>query len=86
MTPNEAIEWLLAIQSKYIHGGDETYDEDRKLAIKTAISALEKQIPKKPIEYCEGRYCCPECKGIKYPKVSYCEHCGQALSWEGDSE
>lgn len=47
MKSNEAIEWLLAIQSKYIHGGDEAYDENRKLAIKTAISALEKQIPKK---------------------------------------
>lgn len=41
MTNEEAIKWLLAIDKKYIHGGDEFYDEQRHEAIKTAIQALE---------------------------------------------
>ena len=46
-----------------------------------AINALEKQIPKKVIEYVKGRYCCPLCKAIRYSNAPYCEHCGQALDW-----
>lgn len=42
MTNEEAIKWLLAIDKKYIHGGDESYDEQRHEAIKLAIDALEK--------------------------------------------
>lgn len=92
MTPQEVIEWLLAIQSKYIHGGDEAYDEDRKLAIKTAISALEKQIPKKvnpkkvddPFGRSGGE--CPVCGYARlYDNYKFCHKCGQALDW-GDSE
>ena len=49
MTPQEAIEWLKAIEAKYVHGGDEAFDNKRKTAINTAISDLEKQIPKKPM-------------------------------------
>lgn len=64
------------------NGIDDVYVLDKK----QILSALEKQIPKKPKEYCEGRYCCPECKGIKYPKVPYCEHCGQALSWGSEDK
>lgn len=48
MTASEAIKWLKGIDKKYIHGGDEGFDNSRKVAISTAISALEKQIPKKP--------------------------------------
>lgn len=59
-------------------------------ALKMAISALEKQIPKKPILAEEQHirysmnYICPLCgkhfsgTGI----ASYCYHCGQALIWE----
>ena len=49
MTPQEAIEWLKSIKEKYIHGGDEGFDNKRKIAIDTAVNALLKQIPKKPI-------------------------------------
>ena len=48
-------------------------------------SAIEKQIPKKVVEFLEDRYCCPVCKAIRYPKAPYCEHCGQALDW-GEEE
>ena len=34
------------------------------LVIYTAISALEKQIPKKPIENGIGGYICPHCGGV----------------------
>ena len=60
-----------------------------------AINALEKQIPKKPIEYEDKYYGCPACgnpvmhKWEKYPDVlndnknglPYCLGCGQALDW-----
>ena len=41
MTVKEAIEWLVSIDKKYIHGGDEWYDAQRHEAIKIAIKALE---------------------------------------------
>ena len=52
------------------------------------VSALEKQIPKKPIilGYREGReintisYTCPMCHKHT-SKENYCKHCGQALDW-----
>ena len=56
-----------------------------------AISALEKQIPKKPIEKeligasatgykYKGR--CPKCSStVSQYKGNYCHHCGQALDW-----
>ena len=54
-------------------------------------SALEKQIPKKPIMlgYREGReintisYTCPICNKHT-SKESYCKYCGQALDWGDD--
>lgn len=46
MTASNAIEWLKGIEKKYIHGGDEEFDRQRKIAISTAISALEMLIPK----------------------------------------
>ena len=62
------------------------------IAFENAISALEKQIPKKPNIHGlrEGReintvsYTCPICnKHIS--RDNYCKHCGQALDW-GDRE
>ncbi len=93
MTPQEATKWLIGIEEKYIHGGDEGFDENRKVAIKTAISALEKQIPKKCTggfhkeKLIDGR--CPNCsfrqsKGdIQWKRQfnKYCRNCGQALDW-----
>lgn len=58
--------------------------------VNTIISALEKQIPKKA-EHDEGVWSiCPNCGGsvcndseeAVNGKVSYCDHCGQALLWE----
>lgn len=64
------------------------YPMDYAVAIETAIQALEKQIPKKPIAkpYFYGkRYYCSECKHYVCAdyntKESYCSKCGQALDW-----
>ena len=43
MTNTEAIRWLESIDRKYIHGGDEWYDEQRHKSIETAIKALEER-------------------------------------------
>lgn len=68
----------------------ETYHENIK-AFNIAISALEKQIPRKPIEDRYPWCICPNCGGSVYLKhiqehisngeTSHCEHCGQALDW-----
>lgn len=80
------------IKQKAIENGIKT---EYLLNEKAIISALEKQIPKKPIEDCYPWCICPNCRGSVYLKhiqehmfnaeTSYCEHCGQALDW-GDSE
>lgn len=41
MTNEQAIDWLIAIKEKYIHGGDEGFDELRKEALDVAIKALK---------------------------------------------
>ena len=75
--------------------------EDEKEGIEChniAISALEKQIPKKPIPhivnaekiktsngYCgKGTtiYYCPNCKDFISRMYTYCHKCGQKLLWE----
>ena len=58
-------------------------------AVDTAVDAIEKQIPKKPIgrqdDY--GTFMCPSCRGListedKFETHRYCLLCGQALDWE----
>ena len=61
-------------------------------ALEMAIKALEKQIPRKPLNPC-GRYygkakCgnCPICgAGTNSVTYTYCRKCGQALDW-GEEE
>ena len=40
MTPEETIKWLEQIKDKYIHGGDESFDEHRRVALDLAIMAI----------------------------------------------
>ena len=67
------------------------YPLDYSIAFKTAIKALEKQIPKKPINE-ECYYICPCCRDdlgvsdddifiyeLSMPK--YCSNCGCVLDW-----
>lgn len=41
MTREEAIKWLNQIKDKYIHGGDEAFDNARKEALLMAIKDLD---------------------------------------------
>lgn len=65
-------------------------------ALDAAIEALEKQTPKKPIEYEDKYYGCPTCGNVTMMKwekyhdipmskiygLPYCLGCGQRLDWE----
>ena len=73
------------VDVKAIVGGNE-----ETMAMKLAVEALEKQMPKKVIlGYNEqDLICCPNCKGelmsmdwYDHWKCNYCELCGQALDW-----
>lgn len=50
------------------------------LVIYTAISALEKQIPKKPSETDKAR--CIHCGCVVNRDERFCKNCGQKLLWE----
>ena len=68
--------------------------------INAAIEALDKQIPKKPKEYEDKFYSCPNCENIllmKWKKYNtelmdksnglpYCLGCGQAINWSDEYE
>lgn len=43
MERTEAIEWLKSIKEKYIHGGDDFYDHQRRTAIDYAVIMLEQK-------------------------------------------
>lgn len=83
MTPKEAIKILEIAKAEV----EWNYPLDYAIAIDTAIEALEKQIPKKPISLGEdidrdvGQ--CPNCKEIidTYEDYKYCSECGQAIDW-----
>lgn len=80
---SQAINWIEAIKEKYIHGGDEGYDRKRIEALNIAISAIEKQTPKKPLKTDEYHpyYGCPQCKHIVTAVQDFCERCGQSIDW-----
>lgn len=80
MTPQEAIE-LVKQCGLNIEGNK--YAECEKVV----LTALEKQILKKPLEI-EGDYTalygiCPNCKNMVCDNEDYkhCNECGQALDW-----
>ena len=62
------------------------YPLDYSVAFKTAIEALEKQIPKKVT-----KSACPSCNRIflfrhsEKRKGDYCDNCGQALDWSDNN-
>ena len=56
---------------------------------KFVVSALEKQIPKKPKDHPLSDGKCPCCNAVfDYdwkPKSKFCQNCGQALDWGDDN-
>ena len=97
MTLEEAIDFILnKIQIDVRVCSDEDI-EKTEAALKLAISALEKQMPKQPkyedVDNVYGaikRTCtacgdvCMVSKGAK-PYEHYCRQCGQALDWSDDN-
>lgn len=86
MTVEEAITILKIAKTEV----EWDYPLDYAIAIDTAIEALEKQIPKKPIKSDrEVRYYevwkCPKC-GFEWSSrvVDYCYKCGQAIDWRDE--
>ena len=83
MKPEEAIE-IIKIAIAEVEWD---YPIDYTVAFEEAIKALEKQIPKMPIDNIEREWFeCPTCGRIIVTyhagKRHHCE-CGQALDWEG---
>lgn len=94
MTRMEAIEWLKSIKNKYISGGDDWFDHQRRQAIDYAVEHLASavNIKNKPVIYCQF------CKGRAYTKkpviiitaygkrfqmvFEHCPNCGRKLRTE----
>lgn len=82
MTVKEAIEKLIEIKKDALPVS-ECVIEDDDVAIKLAIEALEKQIPKKPIDLANSTYSkCPTCGGFHFD--NYCANCGQKIDWSDE--
>lgn len=81
MTRNEAIVWLERIEERYIHGGDEAFDEARKEALHMAIKALERKKGEwEVIDYAEPRrYGCSNCHIYVWHQTNYCPNCGSYM-------
>jgi hypothetical protein len=81
MTPKEAIKCLNYAEAHFT--GTEYIE-----AFPIAVSAIEKQIPKKPVNirrFSSGPTAnCPMCSG-RLVGTKFCHRCGQALDWS-DSE
>lgn len=86
MTASEAIEFL-RIHFEYIKERWKPHPDYNVLeAIRFAISAIEKQIPKKP-DFTEDKEfaLCPCCNGNGLAdKQKYCDNCGQKLDWSDE--
>lgn len=89
MTYREAIRFL----EKKIASCHILRDRQWKEVYITSINAIEKQIPKKPIEdgYYDEPCVCPNCGSNVINEVDndyqfeYCYHCGQSLDWSVDN-
>lgn len=91
MTEQEAIDWCEQFRDNIVKVGvkKEKYTLALK-AMRTAITALVKQIPQKVTRYFEIGYQaeCPACNGRIEAHASHrnCKWCGQRLEWSGDNE
>lgn len=91
MTSDEAKEAIkqlasLIINSQLFHRDEGDIWEKDIEALRIAIKAVEKQIPKKPITTLDG---CKACScglvlqgGNKRRCLYYCDRCGQRINWE----
>lgn len=85
MTNREAIEVIKLAQAQV----EWEYPMDYATALDMAISALEKQIPKK-VRITTSTKRCSVCGrqlsgiGNIHPERNYCQGCGQKICWEGE--
>ena len=85
MTLEEAIRTIKAAQAEV----EWEYPMDYAAAFDMAISALEKQIPKK-VRITTSTKRCSVCGrqlsgiGNIHPERNYCQGCGQKICWEGE--
>ncbi len=87
MTDREAIDELQYAIDLIKQDGKDWIDERDIPILETAIHALEKQIPRKPIEPESFSlfYKCPICKKSVNDHARYCAVCGCKLNWsEGE--
>jgi len=87
MTDQEAIDELQYAIDLIKQDGKDWIDERDIPILETAIHALEKQIPRKPIEPESFSlfYKCPICKKSVNDHARYCAVCGCKLNWsEGE--
>ena len=80
MTYEEAIKQLNSVAIYH-------FDKCTTNAIDLAIDALDKQIPKKPIEKFAfsddiEAGLCPLCNEGVNEEMNFCSYCGQALEWK----
>lgn len=89
---NEEAHTFLEVKQREMTRNRNLYDEKAISINGLAILALEKQMPKKPINVRKHYYNCPCCKqdlGVsdddifvyENPTPMYCPKCGQALDW-----
>lgn len=94
MTEQEALDYLISMNISLARGNGKAKFSN---AINKAISALEKQIPKKPDYEGDGfdedgyliydTWICPNCGKhyeVDYDDYNFCPECGQALDWSDD--
>lgn len=87
MTEKEAIEWQKAFKKTY-RGFPKQIDE----AVDISISALQKQVPKKPVKKSfiipyDGIDVCANCKKpLPNKSHTYCSNCGQRIDWSEEKE
>lgn len=78
MTLKEAI---MTIETAICEVHQWGYPLDYSVSFEMAIEALEKQIPKSPVEV-RNEIVCPTCRTL-VGSSPYCRYCGQALDWSG---
>ena len=77
---------LIGASSCYGDGGL-VYADPEPYAIETAISALEKQIPKKPSFIDSEIFECSNCRWKRsISNIHFCPTCGQAIDWRNEDE
>ena len=65
--------------------------ESKFAALNVVVGAIDKQIPKKPIEKNPWVYHCPNCDSqnieeVFIEKFNFCRDCGQALDWSVEND